>query len=562
MYKNWQVARVDAHKQTELSKELGISRILASLLINRGLISKTTASSFLNPHLADLVDPFKLKDMANAVKRIKKAQKNKEKVLVIADYDVDGLTSCAVLKSALKRLNLEVFTYLPHRISEGYGISKKALEYCLKIKASLVFTVDCGITGHKEIGFLNKHNIDTIIIDHHQPKGRYLPEAYAIIDPKRPDCAYPYKELAGVGLVYKVVWAFLGHHAKDFFDLVALGTVADIVPLDGENRIFVKEGLRHINFPKRPGIKALLEVCGLKGKIIRTEYINFILGPRINASGRMRTAEDSLELLLTESEEEAFCLAKNLESDNRTRQTVESRVLQEALTKIDKEINFKDHYVIVLSSEGWHQGVLGIVASKVVDRFYRPAIIISLEDNMGKGSARSIHSFHLFEALHKCSKYLEGFGGHKYAAGLTITRDNIDTFKNEMNRIAKDLLRPEDLMPAIDIDAEIRLSDLNKDLILELEKLEPFGKGNPEPIFSVINLYLRGRPLILGRETLKFWVSDGQLFYPAIGFGMAGCLDLICQAQSLDLCFSLRLDSWEGEESLILEVKDIRFNNA
>jgi len=559
MYKIWQVANIDLDKQLILSKELGISKIFASILINRGLANASQAFKFLNPDLSDLIDPFKLKDMHKVVTRIKKACQNKEHIAIIADYDVDGLTSCAILKSILEKLKLEVSCYIPNRILEGYGLSIAALNHCLAKGAKLVFAVDCGITNHKEIDFLKSHNIDTIIIDHHQPKDNNLPAAFAIIDPKRSDCAYPYKELATVGLVHKLFEA-LSQEREIYLDLVSLGTVADVVPLDGENRIFVKEGLKHISFPKRTGLKALLEASGLAGKTISTEYINFILGPRINAAGRVRTAHDSLQLLLTDSEEEANILAEKLNSDNRNRQAIEERILKEALAKIDKEINFKDHYVIVLSATGWHQGVLGIVAAKLVDRFYRPAIIISLEKDMGRGSARSIHSFHMFDALTQCSRYLEGFGGHKFAAGITINKNNIEQFKSQINAIAKNLLKPEDLMPVIEIDAEIQLSDLNQDLVAELEALSPFGKGNPEPIFCAKNLRLKGKPIIVGRNSLKFWVTDGRNFFQAIGFGMVNCMDLVSDAQSLDLCFTPRLDSWQGEESIVLELEDIRFN--
>jgi len=367
--------------------------------------------------------------------------------------------------------------------------------------------------------------------------------------------------LAGVGVVYKLCQAITGQTLADDLDLVSLGTIADVVPLTGENRIIAKEGLSRLSQTKRIGLQALIQTSGLRNRKMTSTFVSYILGPRINASGRMDTAEVALNLLMSAEKNKADELAKTVEAYNRERQKTEDKILEEAQGMIDREVNFKDHKIIVIAKEGWHQGVLGIVASKLMDRFYRPTILISKTSDMCKGSGRSIKNFHLFQALLDCQEFLHTFGGHSHAVGLVIAKDSIEDFKNKINRLAHERLRVEDLLPSLDIDMELSLSDLNETIITELEALEPIGIGNPQPLFYTRNLKLKDEPQLLGRDTLKFWVTDGYITYPAIGFGMSNFKYSLINADCFDLVYSPQADSWEGKTSLILEVKDIFFNS-
>jgi single-stranded-DNA-specific exonuclease len=479
--------------------------------------------------------------------------------MVCGDYDVDGITALSVLKRALDKIGLEVTHYLPHRVKEGYGLNKNIIEAARQKKIKLLLTVDCGTSNHAQIKELKRHNIDTIITDHHEPLNCDLPPAHSIINPKVKGEPYPYRDLAGVGVAYKLAQAITGEPLFDELDLVCVGTIADVVPLTGENRIIAKEGLRRLANTRREGLKALIEVSGIKGKPINATFVSFILGPRLNASGRLDSAESSLRLLLSDDAAEAMDLARVIDTHNRQRQKVEGKILEEAEAIISKEVNFKEHNVIVIAKEDWHPGVLGIVASKIADRFYRPAVVISLTDNLCKGSARSIKNFHLFEALCGCRHLLEAFGGHAHAAGLVIPRKSIAEFKESINRLAKEKLTLGDLLPSLDIDLEVGLADLDEGCIGELEALEPFGTGNPEPLFYTRGLRLKGEPQLLGRNTLKFWVTDGETTYQAIGFGMGELRDNFGQAASFGMVYTPRIDTWQGEGSVLLEAKDLFF---
>jgi single-stranded-DNA-specific exonuclease len=560
MQKIWKITEPNLDLQSKLSKDLNIHPLICQILINRGINNKEDLERFLNADLSYLHNPFELKDMNKAVARIKKAIDKKERVFIFADYDVDGVVSCALLKLALKKQELLAQHYIPHRINEGYGINDDVVKFAKQKRIDLFISVDCGMADYKEIELLNKLKIDTIIIDHHRPKETKLPKAYAIVNPKRQDCKYPFKELAAVGVTFKLIEALLNSDAFQDLDLVALGTIADVMDIIDENRIIVKEGLKKINKTDKIGLRALIDASGLKNKNITPGFISYILAPRINASGRMDSAEKSLELFLTEDLNKAQFIANDLNNHNRQRQRIEEETLSEALDIIEKDINFKDHYVIVLSKDGWHQGVLGIVASKITDRFYRPTVVISLDKNLGKGSCRSIDKFHIFDALSECSEFLENFGGHKYAAGLTITKKNIERFKEEINRIAKQNLSNKDFIPILNIDALVPLSLLNPSLVSAIENLEPFGVGNPYPLLCSRNLRLKGRPSIVGKDTIKFWITDGKLTAQAIGFGQADIYKLICSANSLDMVYSPSIDTWHQPPEIQLEVKDIKIN--
>ena len=559
-HKILKIASPDTHLQNTLSREIGISKVLTQILINRGIKNAEEAEKFLNAGPDHLLDPYLFSDMQNAVNLIKKAAKNKKKVMIFGDYDVDGLTALTLLKETLSKIGLETLHYIPHRIKEGYGLNKNIIHFARQKEITLLITVDCGTNSNEEIQELRRHNIDVIVTDHHEPLNHDVAFcASAIINPKIKESRYKYRDLSGVGVAFKLCQAITGKKLLEDLDLVSLGTIADVVPLTGENRVIVKEGLIKLAHTKRQGLKALIETSRIKGKKITTGFVSFILGPRINASGRMDTAEIALNLLMSESDDEAGELARTIEMFNRQRQKIEEKILEEAHDLIGREINFKEHKIIVIAKENWHQGVLGIVASKLADKFYRPTIVISKTDGLCKGSGRSIKNFHLFKALLECKDFLKAFGGHSHAVGLVITSDNIEGFRNKINRLAKERLVLEDLLPGLEIDMELPLSGLNQEIIAEFEGLEPFGTGNPEPLFYTRNLKIRGEPQVLSRDTLKFWVTDGHITYEAIGFGMASFKDSLTKADSFDLVYTPRIDDWHGRGSVLLEGKDIFF---
>jgi len=558
-HKILRLATSHIHLQNQLSKELGISKILAQILVNRKVNSPAEGEKFLKSSIGDLFNPNLFTDMPKAINLVRKARENKERVMVFGDYDVDGITSTVLVKNTLASLGLDVLHHIPHRITEGYGLNKEIINFAKENKVKLMVTADCGTANHKEIDGLRQAGIDVIVTDHHEPQGLNLPAASSMINPKLKHSGYPYRDLAGVGVAYKFCQAITNSLLSEDIDLVTLGTIADSVPLNGENRIIAREGLSRMGQTRRPGLRALIENAGIENKKFNSTYVSFIIAPRLNAAGRMSNAETSLKLLMSRDMGEAQGFAKELEQFNRQRQKVESKILEEAEAMINREINFKEQKVIVIAKEDWHQGVLGIVASKLSDRFYRPAIVISLNENLCKGSARSIKNFHLFDALVDCKELLDSFGGHAHAAGLLITKDNIDDFRKSINKLAHDRLKIEDLLPSMDIDMELPLSELNEKMVRELEALEPFGMACPEPLFYTRSLKLKGEPQSLSRQTLKFWVTDGVATCQVIGFGMSSLLDSLMQADSFDLVYTAKIDSWREDDSLILEAKDIFF---
>ncbi len=544
--------------QKNLSCELGISPIVAQLLINRGIKTCGAAEDFLDSKLTSLLDPFSFPDMPLAVNFIRKSLKNKEKIMVFGDYDVDGVTSVALLENTVAKLGAKVCHYIPHRINEGYGLSKDILKICLEKGVKLLVTADCGTNKPVQIKQMRENKIEVIFTDHHEPSGENSQDyASALINPKLENSNYKFRELAGVGVAYKLCQALTGELLKNDLDLVSLGTIADSVPLVGENRVIARLGLREIAATQRLGLRTLIGTSGIKDKAITPEAVSFILGPRLNASGRLDTAEIALELLITDNPQEALRLAKLVEGYNRQRQKIESAIMEEAQDLITKEVNFKHHQVMVVAKEGWHLGVLGIVASKLADRFYRPAILISLKEGLCRGSGRSIESFHLFNGLLECESLLDNFGGHSHAIGMVIPQENIEEFRRKINDFARQTLSVQDLIPCINVDMELNLKDLNQEFIRDLERLEPFGQGNPEPLFFSRGLKLKGAPRLYSRDTLKFWVTDGEFTYSAIGFRMGSLLDSLVNSQEFDLVYRLKIDSWNGNESLLLGIEEI-----
>jgi len=563
--KRWNIRQADPLRQKGLKDTLAISPIIAQLLINRGLEDVDQARTFLRGNISELYNPFLMEGMHEAVLRIKKAIEKREKVLIHGDYDVDGITAVSILIFTLRNFGIEPDYYIPDRLTEGYGLSTGGVEKAVSIGADLVITVDCGVSSYTEVETLNGHNIDVIITDHHAiPKA--LPPAYSVINPLRKDCAYPDKNLSGVSVAFKLCEALCSElDSKEVWrhlDLVSLGTVSDVVPLLGENRILVKEGLKLLkNGGSNKGIKALIEASGLKNPDPGSFEIGFILGPRINAAGRLGAADTALRLLLTDDYEEAKVLAKRLDKANRERQRIEGFTLKEAVSKIERDINFKDHKVIVLHGEDWHPGVIGIVASRISDRFYRPCVLISTKDGMGRGSGRSIEGFHLFEALMGCEDVLKEYGGHRYACGLTILEKNLELFKKTVNGIADSVLTPEDLIPRIDIDMEIALAELDYGIIEDIAGLEPFGERNPRPIFCSRNLRLTREARILKGGHIKLWVTDGRKNFEAIGFGLAKDSDIeaiLKGSSKFDLLYTVSINTWQGLNSIQLKIRDLK----
>lgn len=558
-HKILRIAASETNLRDKLSQELGISTILAQVLINRKIDTMSLAQEFLTSGPRQFLDPHTFCDMSKAIALIKGAASSGKKVMLFGDYDADGITAVALLKESFKKIGLAPSHYLPHRVKEGYGLNSNAVQCAIKEKVQLLVTCDCGISSHAEIKELRRNNIEVIVTDHHESAGADLPPASAIINPKVKDCGYKFRDLAGVGVAFKLCQALCNSRLLEELDLVALGTIADSVPLVGENRVIAKEGLKKLEKTERFGIKALIESAGINGRRFNTEFVSFILAPRINAGGRMDSAEISLELLLSRTEAEAGVLAQSLETHNRQRQKIEGQIMAEAEELISRDFDCKTHKAIVVAKDGWHRGVLGIVASKLADRFYRPTIVISMDGALCKGSGRSIKNFHLFEALVECRKSLSAFGGHSHAVGLVVERDKIAEFRDNIISFAGEKMRLEDLLPSLDIDLELGLGELSPELAVELLRLEPFGEGNPEPLFYTKGLKLKGRPQLLRRDTLKFMVSDGISNMQAIGFGMGSYLSSLEAADSLDLVYSARVDNWQGASSLILEAKDIFF---
>lgn len=547
-----------------LAKQLNVSKIIAKILINRGIDDYNKALKFFNSSLADLYDPFLLPDMQKAAERIIQAIKNKEKVLVYGDYDVDGITAVSLVYLILKSLDCDVIFYIPNRLHEGYGISMLGIKDAHQKGISLIVSVDCGITATEEVAFASSLGIDVVICDHHEP-GISLPSAFAILDPKCKKSNYPFNELAGVGVAYKLAQALI-HILKldeeliqQYVDLVAIGSAADIVPLIEENRIFVREGLRQISETEKPGLKALMESAGMRHKVISTGQIVFIIAPRINAVGRMGNAERAVRLLTTSNQQQAKNIAAILESENRLRKNIDELTFKQAQEMVDANYDLSENAALVLDMDGWHPGVIGIVASRIVEKYYRPTIMISIEDDIGKGSARSIHGFDIYLALKQCEDLMIGYGGHKYAAGLTIEREKIDIFRNRFNEIANETLTPDMLMPKLQIDCEIKLNEISSRLVQFLNHMAPFGPQNMRPVFLSRNLQVVGSPSIVGNNHLKFKVRQNNMVIDTIGFNLGDKLYRISPGeQNLDLVYVIEENEYQGRTSLQLRIKDLR----
>ncbi len=555
---------LDRTEVENFAKKYGISLVMAVVLFNRGIDTEEKLKSYLKKSLDSIYNPMLLPDMEEACQRVKKAILNNEKITIYGDYDADGVTSTSVLYTFLKKAGANVCYYIPDRFKEGYGLNIMAVNKISKGGTKLLITVDCGITSCGEVQLAKAQGMDVIITDHHTPQEK-IPETL-VINPKRADSCYPFPDLAGVGVAFKLILGLgmvMGMKSTEIFEeyveLVAIGTIADVVPLKEENRIIVDRGLKALSKTENFGINSLLEIAGVKKEGLNTTSVAFGLSPRINASGRMESAKYSVDLFLEEDSGEAYKKALELDLQNRKRQETEKKILEEALKKIDADVNFSQKRVIVLSGEGWHHGVIGIVASRLTEKFYKPCIMISEENGIGKGSSRSIPGFNIFDALSHCSDLLTKFGGHSQAAGLSLSMADFEAFSEKINKYAKEKLSDEDMIKKISIDCRIKPQDVSIEYARVLEKLEPYGEGNETPVFAIcgISAAIVARIGADGKH-LRLRVTDGKKYINCVGFGMGDYADYIQEGDFLDIAFSMDINNFGGTENVQLILKDIK----
>lgn len=560
MNKKWECIELDGEKLKNVEKienEYGINNLLAKILVNRNLTQKEDIDLFLKPTRHDFHNPYLMPDMALAVDRIIKAINNKEKILIYGDYDVDGITSITVVKNFLLERGANVTQYIPNRLNEGYGLNVEAIKEIADDGVNLIITVDCGISGVEEVDYANSLGLEVIVTDHHEV-GEILPNAIAVVDAKRKDSTYPFRELAGVGVGFKLIQAIaqrLELEEKEYLkylDIVCVGTISDIVPLVDENRVIAKLGLKLVEVTKNPGLKALLRASGYKQ--VNSNTISFGIAPRINACGRMGYEEEALKLFLTENLVEATRITEKLNQYNRDRQEIEKNIYEEAIKIIEKEPEEKS--AIVLGSDNWHHGVIGIVSSKITEMYFKPSVLICFEGEEGKGSGRSIPGFDLHEALVKHSEYLEKYGGHEMAVGLSLKRKNFDKFKEAFENYVteKDI---SDIVPIIDIDKQIELKDVDYQVVKQLDLLEPFGEANRRPVFVYKNLKIDSIRALSDGKHLKLTLKDGNAIVNAIGFNLGHLSKEYMIGDKIDVAGTLELNSFNSREMVQINVKDI-----
>ena len=563
----WKIKQPSQDQIASLKKEFNTSEIIAKVLANRGIESLKSSHDFFNPSNERLHDPFMMKNMDIAVDRISKNIQNQKPILIFGDYDVDGTTGASLLYLGLKDLNAIVEYYIPHREKEGYGLSTGGIDYAQSIGADLLITCDCGINAFKPVDDAADQGIDVIITDHHIPDKK-LPNAYAVLNPKQKGCEYPFKGLCGCGVAFKLISALseqseIGQNlGLNYLDLVALATSADMVPILDENRVLVHRGLDQLEESNSPGIHQLLVQTGLVGESLNVGKLVFGLAPKINAAGRMGDANRTVELLTTSDKNRAEELASILVRENKRRQLIQEDILNDAIRQVYAQVDLENSKVVIVGSKGWHPGVIGIVASRIKDEFSRPAIVIAFdEDGIGKGSARSIPKLDLYDALAYASKFLEGFGGHPMAAGLTVLEDRFENFKSLFLRNVNKILSDDDLIPVISIDGEMELKDINPRFMRFLEKLGPFGPGNMRPKFMSRNLQVSGQPRLMGKgEHIRFIVSQNGRNYPAVGFKLSSHYEDLIRGVPIDLAYVVEVNEWQGQSNIQLNVRDIHLS--
>ena len=559
MRKKWEYSTVDNEKVEEIMSKFGVTRLLATVLVNRGIIDDEKIKVFLNPTRNNFHDPFHMPDMNKAVDRITRAIQTQEKVIIYGDYDVDGITSITVLKKFLKEsCGLDVGYYIPNRLNEGYGLNKKAIDKIKEQGYSLIITVDCGISAIDEIQYANELGLETIITDHHEPLD-ILPNALAVVDLKRKDNnTYPFDSLAGCGVAFKLCQALgikLGIKENEYLkylDIVCIGTISDIVPLVDENRVSAKLGLKLVEVTKNPGLKALLNTIGYKE--INSNTISFGIAPRINACGRMGYEEEALKLFLTDNILEANEITKKLNTYNSQRQQIEKNIYDEAIKMIEKDNS--DRKSIVLGNNNWHHGVIGIVSSKITEMYYKPSILVCFDGEDGKGSGRSIAGFDLHGALVNLSKYLDKFGGHEMAVGLSLKKSEFNRFRDAFEEYVKSQ-NIEELMPIIEIDKQIDIRDVDINTVKQLNILEPFGEANRRPIFAYKNLRVDSIRALSDGKHLKMTLKDNGTIINAIGFNLGHLSREYLIGDKIDVVGNLEINSFNGKDFVQINIKDI-----
>lgn len=559
MIKKWEFYNSDEKLVDEICERYNLNKVIGKIIVNRHVVNDEDVRIFITPTRDDFHDPFLFKGMDIAVERIIKAINNKEKILIYGDYDVDGITSITVLKKYLMDRGISVDTYIPNRLHEGYGLNKNAIDTIKERNIDLIITVDCGISAIEEVDYAVSLGMDVIVTDHHEV-GEKLPNALAVIDAKRKDNTYPFRSLAGVGVVFKLIQALSikleikPEEYLKYLDLVCVGTISDIVPLEGENRTIAKLGLMLIKVTRNLGLRELIKSSGYKE--IDSNTISFGVAPRINACGRMGHEEESLKLFLAEDLESATKITKELNEYNTLRQSTEKAIYEEAVQEIDRN-HLDEKNSIVLGGKGWHHGVIGIVSSKVTDKYYKPSILLSFEDDIAKGSGRSVPGFDLYEGLTKCEDLLEKYGGHSMAVGLTLKKENLEKFKERFEQIAKEK-NIKELVPIIYIDDELKLKDINMDLVKGLSILEPFGEANKVPLFLIRNLKIDSiRALSEGRH-LKLTLRDENFVINTIGFELGYLAEEYRIGDRIDVVGTLEINSFNGFSSIQINMKDIR----
>jgi len=559
MIKKWEFYNSDEKLVDEICEKYNLNKVIGKIIVNRHVVNDEDVRIFITPARDDFHDPFLFKGMNVAVERIIKAINNKEKILIYGDYDVDGITSTTVLKKYLMDRGISVDTYIPNRLHEGYGLNKNAIDTIKERNIDLIITVDCGISAIEEVDYAVNLGMDVIVTDHHEV-GEKLPNALAVIDAKRKDNTYPFRSLAGVGVVFKLIQALSikleikPEEYLKYLDLVCVGTISDIVPLEGENRTIAKLGLMLIKVTRNLGLRELIKSSGYKE--IDSNTISFGVAPRINACGRMGHEEEALKLFLAEDLETATKITKELNEYNTLRQSTEKAIYEEAVQEIDRN-HLDEKNSIVLGGKGWHHGVIGIVSSKVTDKYYKPSILLSFEDNIAKGSGRSVPGFDLYEGLTKCEDLLEKYGGHSMAVGLTLKKENLENFKERFEQIAKEK-NIKELVPIIYIDDELKLKDINMDLVKSISILEPFGEANKVPLFLIRNLKIDSiRALSEGRH-LKLTLRDENFVINAIGFELGYLAEEYRIGDRIDVVGTLEINSFNGFSSIQINMKDIR----
>ncbi len=581
MEKRWVIKETgDRDLVKNLAQQLNIDQNPAELLVQRGISTFDEAKAFFRPSLTDLHDPYKMKDMRVAIDRIKTAIKNDQKILVYGDYDVDGTSAVALVYTFLHKFYDQLDFYIPDRYIEGYGISFKAIDFAAENRFSLIIALDCGIKAVEKVQYANQKGVDFIICDHHRP-GNELPPACAVLDPKRADCPYPYKELSGCGIGFKLIQAYAQSNnipfddLTQYLDLVVVSIASDIVDITGENRILAYYGLKLMNIKPRPGLEAILRYSSLQKKsngngegffnkeLTITDLV-FLVGPRINAAGRIESGRNSVRLLICEELEEALQLGETIDNYNTERKNLDTLATQQAIEMIEQDEHLKNSKSTVIFNRDWHKGVIGIVASRLTEHYYRPTIVLTLSGELITGSARSVKDFDLYDAVDSCSNLLEHFGGHKYAAGLSLKPENLQAFIDRFEQVVTEKLNGKELVPEIEIDTNLPLSNINSRFYNVLRQFSPFGPGNPSPLFRTEGIIDAGGSRIVGKNHIKLYVVHPEISggpFSAIAFQQGDHFDKIEKGIPFDICYFLEENEWNGNVSLQLNIKDIKFGD-